>query len=65
MADIKVGDHIEYKLLSGFPMEVLEIAPCVPPEEHGGAPTHHQYRIIDPEGVEDWLCERSVRKVGE
>jgi len=59
---IRVGDFIEYKLMPGFRMEVLEVAPCEPspvrPEPHD------QYKVIDPEGNEDWLCAHDVRKVG-
>ena len=61
---IKVGDRIEHVLVPGFAMTVLAVEPCKPPEDHGGASVHDQYKVIDPEGCEDWLCAHDVRKVG-
>lgn len=59
---IKVGDKIEHKLVPGFQMGVLAIEPCPQNPPLGGP--HDSYRIIDPEGHEDWLCAHDVRKVG-
>jgi hypothetical protein len=53
--DIAVGDRIEHNLLPGFQMKVLDIEPCEPPD-------HDSYKIVDPEGSEDWLCGHEVRK---
>ncbi len=55
---IAVGDRIAHNLVPDFVMEVLEAQPC---EQGTGA--HSSYRIIDPEGQEDWLCEYDVHKV--
>lgn len=56
---INVGDRIEHKLMPGFPMEVLEVQPC------NGEPygSHNAFRVIDPEGNPDWLCEHDVKEV--
>ena len=59
-SSIAVGDRIEHKLLPGFQMEVLEIEPC----DTTTTPPHDQYRLVDPEGREDWLCGHDVRRVG-
>jgi hypothetical protein len=63
-ASIKVGDKIEHRLVPGFAMTVLAVEPCDPSEDHGGASVHDSYKIIDPEGHEDWLCAHDVRTVG-
>ena len=57
---IKVGDRIAHKLLRGFSMEVLAVEPC---EVAAGQEPHDSYKIIDPEGAEDWLCAHDVVRV--
>lgn len=56
MSDIKSGDTIEHNLMPGFRMQVEEVEPCESPD-------HNQFKITDPEGQTDWLCERDVRNV--
>lgn len=51
---------IEHKYFPGFVMEVLEEGKCP-----SGVDAHKAYRIIDPEGEEDWLCEDDVEIVEE
>ena len=57
MSEIKVGDKIEHVDIPGFRMPVLDVEPCEDEE-------HNQYKIVDPEGAEDWICGHDVRKVG-
>jgi hypothetical protein len=52
---------IEYKHFPGFVMEVLEQEPCQGDEGVEG--DHPSYRIVDPEGAEDWLCGHDVNIV--
>ena len=62
---IKVGDKIEHRLMPGFAMEVLAIEPCPQTPPRPDHPEEHDsYKIVDPEGNEDWLCAHDVRKVG-
>ena len=56
MSEIKSGDMIEHNLMPGFRMRVEAVEPCETPD-------HSQFKITDPEGQMDWLCERDVRKV--
>lgn len=49
-----VGDRIEHVLVPGFVMPVLDTRPCETPD-------HLAYKVIDPEGAEDWLCAHDVR----
>lgn len=58
-SEIRVGDKIVHKLMPGFAMEVLEVEPCQP--THGSS--HNSFRVVDPEGKEDWLCEFDVFKL--
>lgn len=59
VADLHVGDLIEHKLLPGFGMTIQEVAPC--PQDQGRPLPHNSFRIVDPEGEEDWLCGYDVR----
>ena len=54
---IAIGSKIEHNDMPGFVMDVLEIKPCEGDD-------CESYRIIDPEGNEDWLCSRDVHAVG-
>jgi len=61
----KPGDRIEHKLVPGFVMTVLEVAPC----ETGAALSidigpHDQYRVLDPDSNPDWLCAYDVISAG-
>lgn len=58
---IAVGDTVEHNLLPGFPMEVLDTKAC---ETDSARPeTHLAYRVVDPEGNEDWLCGHDVHHI--
>jgi hypothetical protein len=57
---IKIGDKIEHNLMPGFEMKVLDIEPCDP---DCSGDSHSCYKVIDPEGKEDWLCEHDVKLV--
>jgi hypothetical protein len=58
---VKVGATIEHNLMPGFPMTVLATKPC---ETDANRPVRHEaYKIIDPEGNEDWLCAADVHEV--
>jgi hypothetical protein len=63
MQQFKVGDKIEHTLMpSGMfpPMPVLETREC---ETDFARPEPHlAYRVIDPEGNEDWLCGYEARR---
>ena len=60
-ATAETGDRIEHKLIPGFTMPVLEAKDC---ETDSARPdAHRQYRVIDPEGNEDWVCGYDVRTV--
>ena len=51
--------QIEHLLMPGFTMDVLGEEPC---EVDASRPTPHQrYRVIDPEGNEDWVCAYDAR----
>lgn len=52
---------IEFKYYPGFVMDVLEERPCRGDDNR--SPEHPVYRVIDPEGAEDWLCSREVEVV--
>ena len=50
------GDWIEFLPAQGmFPkMQILEVKDC---ETDSARPEpHSQYKVIDPEGNEDWIC---------
>lgn len=53
---------IEHKDMPGFVMEVLKEKPCLGDERLYGE-NHSSYKVIDPEGQEDWLCSLDVRIV--
>lgn len=56
----QVGDVIEHTGLPGFRMRVREVGDCadeIRPE------SHPRYKVIDPEGCEDWLCAYDARRV--
>lgn len=56
-----IGDVIEHTLMPGFSMVVQQAQTC---ELDFARPEPHlRYRIVDPEGNEDWLCAYDVRKV--
>lgn len=59
--DADTGDLIEHDLIPGFRMTVLEATAC----EIDGTRNvpHKQYRVVDPEGREDWLCAYDVHTV--
>jgi hypothetical protein len=62
MEPFKAGDKIEHTLFPPgmFTMPVLETRDC---ETDGNRPEPHlAYRVIDPEGNEDWLCAHDVRR---
>jgi hypothetical protein len=57
----RTGDKIEHNLMPGFTMTVLAVKSC---ETDGTRNVgHDQFRVIDPEGNEDWLCAYDVRVV--
>lgn len=59
----KVGETIEHRLLPGFTMQVLDTRDC---ETDSARPEPHlAYKVIDPEGSEDWLCAHDVQRPGE
>ena len=51
-----VGDRIDFIPAQGMlpPMEVLEAKDCE--TDYARPEPHAQYRVIDPEGNEDWIC---------
>ena len=52
---------IEMTLMPGYVMEVLAEEAC---ETDTGRPDpHSQYKVIDPDGNEDWLCAYDIRVV--
>ena len=58
---IAVGETIEFDLMPGFPMEVLDTKDC---ETDSARPEPHlTYKVVDPEGNEDWLCGHDVHRV--
>lgn len=57
--NFQVGDKIEHNLMPGFVMEVLEIDECE--VDSVRSEQHFSYRIIDPDGQNDWLCGYDVR----
>lgn len=59
---MRIGDSIEFLLMPGVPMTVLAIEPCPQNPPRGGP--HESYKVVDPEGREDWVCEHDVRRVG-
>lgn len=60
MDNFKTGDKIEHNLMPGFPMAVLETRNCE--TDFARPEPHQQYKIVDPEGNEDWLCAFDVVK---
>lgn len=57
-AQIAAGDTIEYNLMPGFRMQVLDVQDC---EEDWSRPgPHKRYKVVDPVGNEDWLCGHDV-----
>jgi hypothetical protein len=60
-ATAATGDRIEHKIMPGFPMKVLDTDDC---ETDGARPEAHQrFKVIDPEGNEDWLCAYDAVKL--
>jgi hypothetical protein len=57
-SSIGVGDKIRHKHMPGFVMEVLAVEPC-----DGAITEHDSYKIVDPEGNEDWVCAHDVQKL--
>lgn len=63
LPQFEAGDRIEFDLMPGYPMTVLEVRAC---EEDAVRPGPHlAYRVIDPEGSPDWLCAHDVHKADE
>jgi hypothetical protein len=61
VAELRVGDVIEHKLLTGFVMVIEAVEPC---ETDTARPApHNSFQIVDPEGNVDWLCGYDVRPV--
>ena len=59
---VKPGDRIMHKMVPGFPVTVLEVAPC---ETDAARPEpHDQYRVLDPDSNPDWLCAYDVTSAG-
>lgn len=51
---------IEFKSYPGFVMQVLEEKSC---DGDDNAEEHPAYKVVDPEGTEDWVCSRDVQVV--
>jgi hypothetical protein len=51
-----VGDRVSFIPAQGMlpPMTVLEVKDCE--TDYSRPEPHAQYKVIDPEGVEDWIC---------
>lgn len=60
---IEVGDVIRHKLVPQFHMPVLAVEPCVGERADFPGVEHQSYKVIDPEGNEDWLCGLDVELV--
>lgn len=45
---------IRFNLMPSYVMDVLETSTCEGGEDHA------MYRVIDPEGNEDWVCGNDV-----
>ena len=56
MRDYKVGDRITFLPAQGMlpPMTILDAKPCE--TDYARPLAHQQYKVIDPEGNEDWIC---------
>lgn len=60
LADVRINDSIEHKLMPGFAMAIEGIRSCVT-DSYRPEP-HMKYKITDPDGNTDWLCAYDVRK---
>jgi hypothetical protein len=59
---VKVGDVIGMDLIPDalWTGPVLEVREC---ETNGGRQIpHSSFRVLDPEGIEDWLCAYDAHK---
>ncbi len=57
-----VGDRISFIPAHGMfpPMTVLEVKDCE--TDYARPVPHSQYKVIDPEGNEDWVCGYDAAK---
>jgi hypothetical protein len=52
----KSGDRITFLPAAGMfpPMTILDVKDCE--TDYARPEPHSQYKVIDPEGNEDWIC---------